>query len=110
VIRHIVLTLPEEMPLAEAKELRQGLLDIFGGNQPQSIVNLVWPPSTHHPDQDKVLTPGSAEAYAFNRPHLERQRLESAGFLDALQVPHYGVDPTQGLSMWFADHLAMEES
>lgn len=67
---HVIVSLPEEMPLREAVELEQMLQKAFPKIQPSHVVNKLFPaPSSATPDS-------SAKAFADNRHQLEIENLK----------------------------------
>ncbi len=77
---HLIVSLPEEMPLQESLELRTFLLDLFPGNEPALICNRLMPalPGTEalsDLDQGSPL-PRDARDFLRRRSLLERENIE----------------------------------
>lgn len=83
---HLIVSLPEEMPLTEAKELRDHLRAFFPRNEPQFIMNRVFPKldqekdyqalnSYTSPDEWEEPTLKSQHEYAIRRSWLEHYKI-----------------------------------
>ncbi len=75
---HLILALPEEMPLKEALELHGYLTPLFPDNPPAFLVNRVFPTEENHPKPILWTTPlaTSMEDYIHKRIWLEDQNLK----------------------------------
>ncbi|MGZ3688644.1 MAG: ArsA family ATPase [Bdellovibrionota bacterium] len=102
----LIVSLPEEMPLTEALELRDFLKDLFPENAPAFVVNRLFP-ETLRPDEEfekELASPHcsrwesplarSAEDYARKRATLERYNLRLWENLPYARLP-YIPPPTQ---------------
>ncbi len=81
---HLIVSLPEEMPLVESLELRDTLATIFPGNEPRFLVNRLIPgelatqlaTSVGHPDDWPTPVAESLEDYLRKRWVLERENVQ----------------------------------
>lgn len=81
---HLIVSLPEEMPLRESLELRDYLLALFPDNAPDLLANRIFPPlrsastTAEDPQPDHWRTPVASDGldYARKRALLEKFNLK----------------------------------
>ena len=105
---HLIVALPEEMPLRESLELRDYLLELFHDNPPGFVLNRRFPrsddPDPGVPDQWPSPIAASARDYARKRTALEEfnVRLWRDDGIAFMELPFLTDHLTEGLAGEFA--------
>ena len=81
---HLIVSLPEEMPLRESLELSDHLFGLFPENKPEFLANRIFPEMKSsplhpdpHPERWKTPVADNGEDYAVKRALLEKSNLRS---------------------------------
>jgi hypothetical protein len=106
VCAHVIVSLAEEMPLVESLELRKLLIDRFPEQDPEMIVNRLWPtlsdsnsaPSDSSSEQPLLTT--RANEFVRSRNLLESENLKAWSHLTYQTLPY--VDPSGEISKTLA--------
>lgn len=94
---HLILSLPEEMPLQEAMELHQHLIELFPANQPAFMVNRLFPQiSTDADITSGNPIPSSVIDYIEKRSAMEAHNLRLWSWMDSPYGKLEAVPPQTG--------------
>lgn len=105
---HLVVALPEEMPLQEGLELAGFLKELFPSNPPAFLANRLMPEGPEAPSPPRQAVTRSASEYLSSRRALERENLElwRAKAIRFDTLPYLAEAGTEGLEERLAERVA----